>query len=56
MNLIPSDYSRCTNEKCEKKENCKRFLQTKIDEQKKDFKTVSSCKFKSENCEKIIKK
>ena len=55
MNLIPNDYSRCSNAKCVKKTICKRFLQNKIDQESKTEKRVSTCEFKSENCEKIIR-
>lgn len=49
MNLIPNDYTRCINDKCTKKNNCKRYLQALRDTQ-----PVSVAVFKqdkSENCD-----
>ena len=56
MNLIPLDYSRCSNDKCIKKTICKRFLQMEIDKEKVNFKPPSVCNFDFKNCEKLIRK
>lgn len=55
-NLIPNDYSRCSNEKCVKKTICKRFLQMEIDKENEKQNIVSVCCFESKDCEKIIRK
>lgn len=55
MNLIPNDYSRCSNEKCIKKSICKRFLQLEIDKEKGN-KTISVVEFNQKDCEKLIRK
>ena len=53
--LIPNDYTRCSNDKCEKREGCKRFLQNLLDKSQKEIKPVSVVAFNDENCEKQIK-
>jgi hypothetical protein len=55
MNPIPRDYSRCSNETCEKKTIFKRFLQLEIDLEDGKNNPISVCRFKSKDCEKIIK-
>jgi hypothetical protein len=55
MNLIPKDYSRCSNETCVKKTICKRFLQLEIDLKEGKNNPISVCRFKSKDCEKIIR-
>jgi hypothetical protein len=54
MNLIPKDYTRCSNESCEKKMTCMRFLQFEIDLKEDKKSPISVCRFKSKDCEKII--
>ena len=55
MNLIPNDYSRCSNETCVKKTICKRFLQLEVDKTKNNT-PISVCRFESKDCEKLIRK
>lgn len=35
-NLIPNDVSRCSNHRCVKRANCKRYMQNQIDRQKQN--------------------
>lgn len=44
--LLPRDYTRCVNSKCPIKENCKRWLQHKLDIKSKEEYYVSVSKFK----------
>jgi hypothetical protein len=54
MNLIPRDYSRCSNFSCEKRNNCKRFLQLNYDFKSKDYENIIVSDFKKEDCEYFI--
>lgn len=54
--LIPKDYSRCSNSNCNKKENCKRFVQYELDLKKVSVEKLHIvAAFSAENCERIIK-
>ncbi|HZW63609.1 MAG TPA: hypothetical protein VFF15_08215 [Flavobacteriaceae bacterium] len=65
-NLIPNDYSRCNNHQCQKRSNCKRYLQLGVDfkdanehvgsvlASKKVFSTVPVTRFDENNCQNQI--
>lgn len=50
--LIHNDISRCNNHRCDKRANCKRYLQIEIDKSKK--RTAWVTRYESENCKNQI--
>ena len=56
MKLLNNDVSRCSNDKCSNKKNCKRFLQHQLDKINPTEKPKSVCRFESKDCEKLIRK
>lgn len=54
MNLIAKDISRCSNNNCVKKENCKRWLQLAIDITTKQGNVYVS-NFNENPCNKFLK-